>query len=69
MRLCRSGIHKYESLCTQKVSNIVGGFSETELQREVLQCECGKVKYIGFDIATNAHLDNSLEWLPKVLVK
>jgi len=67
MKLCRLGIHKYKTLGTQKVSNVVGGFSEIELQREVLKCKCGKIKYIGFDIATNAHLDNNLKWLPNVL--
>jgi hypothetical protein len=44
MKLCRLGIHKYKTLGTQKVSNVVGGFSETELQREVLKCKCGKIK-------------------------
>jgi hypothetical protein len=64
MKLCRLRIHNYKSLGTQSASNIVGGFSQTQLQREVLQCKCGKVKYIGFDIATNSHLDNSLKWTP-----
>ena len=67
MNTCKIGIHKYKKLGTQTVSNVVGGFSETQLQREVLECNCGKIKYIGFDIATNAHLDNSLNWVPNVL--
>ena len=67
MKLCRIGIHKYKSLGTQTVSNIVGGFSESPLQREVLRCKCGKIKYVGFDISTNAHLDDTLNWTPNVL--
>lgn len=68
MNTCKIGIHKYKKLGTQTAGNTTGGFSETQLQREVLKCKrCGKIKYVGFDIATNAHLDNSLNWSPNVL--
>jgi hypothetical protein len=67
MKLCKIGIHRFKTVGTQSANGVVGGFSEISLHREVLKCDCGKIKYIGFDIATNAHLDDSLVWKPNVL--
>lgn len=51
MKFCKIGIHRYVSMKTQTVQNVVGGFSETQLQREVLVCSCDKTKYVGFEVA------------------
>jgi hypothetical protein len=57
---CNLGKHNYKSLKIQTLD-------ETDLQREVLKCtRCSKLKYIGFDVSSNIHLDNSLLWLPKL---
>lgn len=64
MKFCKVGIHKFKTIGLQTVSGIVGGFSEVQLHREVVKCKCGKIKKNGFDIATNAHLDESLNWRP-----
>ena len=32
-----------------------------------LKCKrCGKVHFDGYDIATNAHFDETLDWQPKL---
>ena len=67
MKLCKVGIHKFKVTGIQTVINLVGCFSGIQLHREVRKCDCGKVKYIGFDIATDAHLDDKLDWKPNVL--
>ena len=59
--------HKYQTIGIQTAKGIVGGFSMTPLKREVLKCSvCEKIKYIRLDIANDAHLDNSLNWYPKL---
>jgi len=67
MKFCKIGIHKYKSIGTQMAKNVVGGFSGIQLQREMLKCNCGKIKYVGYDIATNVHLDDTLDWQPNIL--
>lgn len=57
----------YKTLGQQTALGVVGGFSMLPLQRIVKQCtNCGKLKYIGLDIATTAHNDENLNWLPKL---
>ena len=64
---CKLGMHNYEELGTQTVPNMVGGFSECPLMRNVKKCkDCRKVKFERYDIATNAHLDDTLNWQPKL---
>ena len=64
---CGLGLHSYKSIGTQSVTNTVGGFSMTPLNREVEKCEnCNKLRFIGFDISTNSHLDETLNWQPKL---
>jgi hypothetical protein len=66
---CLLTIHNYEIVGTQTVSNVVGSFSESPLKRCVKKCKnCGKVKFYAFDIATNAHLDETLNWMPKLIL-
>jgi hypothetical protein len=39
----------------------------TQLNREVSKCQkCNKINIIGYDIATNSHLDETLNWQPKL---
>lgn len=65
---CILGFHYFKNISTQKVHGICGGFSESPLMRDVLKCEyCGSVKKIGYDIATNAHLNDILNWQPKLI--
>ncbi len=67
---CILEIHDYKYIGTQSVKNIVGGFSMTTLMRDVKKCKlCPKVHFFGYDIATNAHLDEKLDWQPKLLNK
>ena len=64
---CIIGLHNYKIIGIQKVQNIVGGFSMSPLIREVRQCRtCNKTSFVGYDIATNAHLDETLNWIPKL---
>jgi len=63
---CKIGFHRYEVIGNQSTKGVVGGFSMTTLVREVSKCgRCGKVKFYGYDIATDAHLDETLDWKPK----
>ncbi|MEK0337390.1 MAG: hypothetical protein QQN41_08155 [Nitrosopumilus sp.] len=60
---CKLEIHQFEQIDFQTAHGVVGGFSMCPLHRVVKKCTiCGKIKYIGLDIATNAHLDNTLNW-------
>lgn len=64
---CNIGVHKYETIGSQTSKSLVGEFSMTTLMREVKKCKrCGKVYFDGYDIATNAHLDETLNWQPKL---
>lgn len=63
---CKIGVHNYETIGTQNAIGIVSGFSMSPLMREVKKCKrCGCVYFCGYDIATNAHLDETLDWQPK----
>lgn len=62
---CLLGLHSYTDIGSQKANNVVCGFSETPIIRMVKKCKvCGKIKYIGLNISTNAHNDNTLNWQP-----
>lgn len=62
------GFHSFKKVLTQSVHGVCGGFSETPLSRDILKCECcDKVKKVGYDIATNAHLDDTLNWKPELV--
>lgn len=64
---CKLGLHNYETIGTQYVQGLVGSFSMTPLMRDNRKCKrCGKLHFVGYDIATNAHLDNTLDWQPKI---
>lgn len=64
---CKIGIHNYEIIGSQNAKDIVGGFSMVPLMRIIKKCKrCNKVTIVGFDIATNAHLDETLNWQPKL---
>ena len=64
---CKLNLHDYENVGTQHTKNIVGGLSMTQLTRDVKKCKvCGKIHFIGYDIATNAHLDETIDWYPKL---
>ena len=64
---CKLGVHNYKTIGQQNVPNMVGGFSMVTLSRGVEKCErCSKVHFVGYDIATNAHLDETLNWQPKL---
>ena len=64
---CKLGIHSYNIIGRQMAKGVCGGFSMTQLQRIVKKCaHCGHMKYEGFDIATNAHLDDTLNWQPTI---
>lgn len=64
---CILGIHEYKTIGNQKANGVVGGFSMTQLMRNVKKCNrCENVHFEGLDIATNAHLDNTLDWQPKI---
>ena len=64
---CKIGVHNYETIGSQNVKGLVGGFSMTPLMREVKKCKrCSKVHFDGYDIATNAHIDETLDWQPKL---
>lgn len=64
---CILGLHNYKTVGFQKVQNVVGGFSMSPLMRQVNKCEkCHKINFFGYDIATNAHLDETLNWIPKL---
>lgn len=60
---CKIGYHNYVLLSTQTKHNIVYGFSETPLMRNVYKCKrCGKIKYRGLYAFTNVHLDDMEDW-------
>ncbi len=64
---CKLGLHRYKTIGTQYARNIVGGFSMVQLMRVVKKCEiCGKIHFDGCDISTNAHLDKTIDWYPKL---
>jgi hypothetical protein len=64
---CKLGVHDYETIGSQNVKGVVGGFSMTPLIRDVKKCKrCDKVHFVGYDISTNAHLDGTLDWQPKL---
>ncbi len=64
---CKIGVHNYETIGTQNVRGLVGGFSMSQLIREVKKCKrCGKVHFEVYDIATKAYLDETFEWQPKL---
>lgn len=64
---CKLVVHDYETIGSQNAKGVVGGFSMTPLMREVKKCKsCGKVRFEGYDIATNAHLDETLDLQPKL---
>ena len=64
---CIIGLHDDEVLGTQTVTNIAGGFSMVPLMRIVEKCKrCGLKHYVGLDISTDAHLDNTLNWTPEL---
>ncbi len=64
---CKLSIHNDENIGTQKAVGIVGGFSMTPLMRDVKKCKsCGKIHFDSYDIATNAHKDETIDWLPKL---
>jgi hypothetical protein len=65
---CFFGLHNYKTIGSQNAQGVVGGFSMTQLMRDVKKCKnCGKVHFERYDIATNAHLDESLNWQPKLI--
>jgi hypothetical protein len=64
---CKIGFHNYENIGSQSVNGVVGGFSMTTLMRDVKKCKiCGKVHFDTYDISTNLHLDEKLNWKPKL---
>lgn len=64
---CKLGVHDYELIGNQNSNGIVSSFSMTSLTRNVKKCKrCGKVNFEGYDITTNAHLDETLDWQPKL---
>ena len=64
---CKLGIHNHETIGIQKAHGLVGGFSMSPIMRAVKKCKiCGKVSFYGYDIATNTHLDETLNWQPKL---
>lgn len=64
---CKIGVYNYETIGVQNARGVVGGFSMSPLMREVEKCKrCGKVHFNPFDIATDAHLDETLDWQPKL---
>lgn len=63
----KMGVHNYETIGSQNTKGLVGGFSMIPLMRGVKKCKrCGKVYFVGYDIGTNAHLDETLDWQPKL---
>lgn len=64
---CKIGAHDYETIGSQKAKGMVGGFSMVPLMRELKKCKrCDKVHFDRYDIATNAHLDEMIDWRPKL---
>lgn len=64
---CILGGHNYETIGNQNVYGLVGGFSMISPMREVRKCkDCGNVYFIGCDISTNIHLDETINWQPKL---
>ena len=64
---CKIGVHNYETIGSQNAQGVVGGFSMSPLMRDVKKCKrCGNVHFGGYDIATNAHLNETLDWRPKL---
>lgn len=64
---CKLGNHDYEMVGVQTAQGVVGGISMNPLMREVEKCKrCNKIHYVGFDIATDAHLDEKLNWQPNL---
>lgn len=64
---CRFGIHDYKTIGNQSVTGVVGGFSMSPIMRTVDKCKrCDKVNFVCCDIATNVHLDETLNWQPKL---
>ena len=64
---CILGVHNYEIIGSQNARGVVGGFSMTQLMREVKKCKrCSKVHFDRYDIVTNAHLNETLNWQPKL---
>lgn len=64
---CALGWHYFGHPTTQTVTGLAGGFSMTTLHREVKVCQqCDHQSVTAFDIATTAHLDESLDWQPKI---
>jgi len=64
---CLLGLHKYSNIGQQSVPDMVGCFSMVPLKRGVETCErCGKVNYVAYDISTNVHLDETLNWHPEL---
>lgn len=64
---CKIGLHKYQNIGTQYAKGIVGSFSMALLMRDVEKCKiCGKINFVAYDIATNAHLDETIIWHPKL---
>jgi hypothetical protein len=57
---CKLGVHDYDTIGSQNARGVVGGFSMTQIIREVKKCKrCGKVHCVGYDIATNADIDET----------
>jgi hypothetical protein len=66
---CKLGLHEYKQIGIQTAIGTVGGFSMSPLLRVVEQCvTCHNIHFISLDIATNAHLDNTLNWQPKLTI-
>jgi len=65
---CKIGLHKYTHIGTQTVNGLVEGFSMSPIMRGVDKCIfCGKIKYIRYNIGSDVHLDDDLNWKPKIV--
>ena len=64
---CKLGFHRFESMGTQTARGLAAGFGMAPIIREINKCKkCGNIKYFGLNISTKAHLDNELDWRPKL---
>lgn len=64
---CKFGLHSYEIICTQKVPNMFNAMSGSPIMRDVKKCiRCGNLSYFGYDALSNLHLNNTLNWEPKI---
>ncbi len=64
---CVLGLHEYEYVGIQQARGVVGVFSMNPLIRQISKCKlCSKIHIFGFDVSNNTHLDESIDWQPKL---